>query len=137
MRPATTVMASTLWFALGCVPAVQPGLANAPALGGSPLVDPRVHDAIANGEDSCGRRLEPDTGPLRYRLPPCRRESAPKTGTAIVPSGTRDGGEGLRWMEHYYFGWPCKAKQEAVVGGTTLAWSPALSIPTGCDSPGD
>jgi hypothetical protein len=42
-------------LASGCT--VQPGLANAPQLGGTTLADPRVHDVIANGPDSHGRKL--------------------------------------------------------------------------------
>jgi hypothetical protein len=134
MRRATTAVASAFWFGLGCAPAVQPGLTNAPALDGSRVVDPRVHDVIANGEDSCGRRLAPDPGPLRYRFLPCRRESSPTTSTAIVPSGAHDGGGGVRWMEHYYFGWPCKAKHEAQPDRTLFAWSPILTVTRGCGS---
>jgi hypothetical protein len=54
---------------LGCATAFRPGLANAPQLNGSPIVDGRVHDAIANGGDSCERRLGP--GPLRNEVPAC------------------------------------------------------------------
>jgi hypothetical protein len=58
---------------LGC--ATVPGLANAPQLNGSQMVDPRVHDAIANGRDSCERRL--GAGPLRNEEPAC-----------VVPTGS-------------------------------------------------
>jgi hypothetical protein len=126
MRQAMTVFA--LWFAsVGCATPVHPGLANAPGLGGTRIVDARVHDVIANGQDSCGRRLEPDPGPLRYRLPPCRHESAPGPSTALVPANPRDGGGGQQWMEHYHFGWPCKARKEALANGEVVAWSPAFS----------
>jgi|SRR5580658_1477329 hypothetical protein len=54
---------------LGCATGFRPGLANAPQLGGSPLVDVRVHDAIANGRDSCEQRL--GSGPLRNEVPAC------------------------------------------------------------------
>jgi hypothetical protein len=53
---------------------VQSGLANAPALGGSTIVDPRVHDVIANGPDSCGRL---DLGSQRNRIPPCPASDEP------------------------------------------------------------
>jgi hypothetical protein len=46
-------------FALACGCTVQMGLANAPRLGETTLADSRVHDAIANGPDSCGRKLDP------------------------------------------------------------------------------
>jgi hypothetical protein len=58
---------------LTCGCTVQPGLTNAPQLGGTTIVDPRVHDVIANGPDSCGRNM--DSGPLRYRVIPCPRGS--------------------------------------------------------------
>jgi hypothetical protein len=54
---------------LGCGTAFRPGLANAPQLSGSPIVDVRVHDAVANGRDSCERRL--GAGPLRNEIPAC------------------------------------------------------------------
>jgi hypothetical protein len=72
---------------LGCGWAVQPGLANAPALGGSTLAAPSVHDAIANGPDSCGRKLDP--GPLRYRVVPCPRAGPSPTRLPPVASSPR------------------------------------------------
>jgi hypothetical protein len=83
---------------LACGFTVQPGLANAPTWGGTTLADPRVHDVIANGPDSCGRKLDP--GPLRYRVIPCprassspsrtpSRASSPSPGAVIVPSVER------------------------------------------------
>jgi hypothetical protein len=128
VRLAMTAFA--LWFAsVGCATTVHPGLANAPGLGGTRIVDARVHDVIANGQDSCGRRPEPDPGPLRYRWPPCRRETSPGMSTGLAPSTVRDDSGAQRWMKHYYFGWPCGTRQEALVSGQALAWSPAL--PTG------
>jgi hypothetical protein len=77
---------------LGCATAFRPGLANAPQLNGSPIVDVRVHDAIANGPDSYERKLGP--GPLRNEVPPCTvalsvpnpaaLDGAP-TSTVLVP----------------------------------------------------
>ncbi len=63
------IAVSTSW--LGC--AVQAGLANAPTLGTTPGDDRRVHDAIANGRDSCER--QESTSPLRGHTPPCAGES--------------------------------------------------------------
>lgn len=65
---------------LGCGAGFQLGLANAPQLSGSPIVDVRVHDAIANGRDSCERRL--GAGPLRNEVPAC----AVGTPTVSSPS---------------------------------------------------
>jgi hypothetical protein len=123
-------------------PAVQVGLANAPALGGTRIADTRVHDVISNGPDSCGRRLDPNAGPLRYRLPPCQGESVSTTvsssaSTSVSTTATApvawvgpDDATSQEWMEHYHFGWPCKpSKPQALKGRMVLAWSPVLSPP--------
>ncbi len=49
---------------------VQVGLANAPWLGGA-TPETRVHDAIANGRDSCERSAFPQGQVLRGEIPPC------------------------------------------------------------------
>jgi hypothetical protein len=56
-----------------CSSVVQPGLANAPGLGGA-TAETRVHDAIANGHDSCERSMFPQGGVLRGQVPPCQSE---------------------------------------------------------------
>jgi hypothetical protein len=66
---------------LGCGTAFRPGLANAPQLSGSPIVDVRVHDAIANGRDSCERRLGP--GPLRNEVPACAVATPPVSNPSV------------------------------------------------------
>lgn len=58
----------------GCGAVVQPGLANAPGLGGA-SPETRVHDAIANGRDACERSWFPQGGVLRGQIPPCGKES--------------------------------------------------------------
>jgi hypothetical protein len=63
-RLAFAIVSTAL--ASGC--AVQAGLASGPQLGGTTVPEERVHDAIANGQESCGPL---DPGPLRYRAPPC------------------------------------------------------------------
>jgi hypothetical protein len=133
MRQAMTAFA--LWFAsVGCATPVHPGLANAPGLGGTRIVDARVHDVISNGQDSCGRRLEPDPGPLRYRQPPCRREAGPGATIGLAPR-VRDDSGAQRWMEHYYLSWPCWTRQEALASGQLLAWSPVLPAGGVCGLP--
>jgi hypothetical protein len=67
---------------LGCGTAFRPGLANAPQLNGSPIVDVRVHDAIANGRDSCERRL--GSGPLRNEVPACAVATPPPSNASVV-----------------------------------------------------
>jgi hypothetical protein len=68
---------------LGCATVFRPGLANAPQLNGSQMVDPRVHDAIANGRDSCERRL--GAGPLRNEQPACI-VAAPSVYPPVAPA---------------------------------------------------
>ncbi|HEX8794737.1 MAG TPA: hypothetical protein VF765_27510 [Polyangiaceae bacterium] len=91
----------------GCGPRVQPGLANAPALGKVPSADERVTDATSNGRDSCGR-LKPGPGPLRFQVPPCPTvEAAPAVKLSLpAPHPAADGGAD-EWVEHYWNGWPC------------------------------
>jgi hypothetical protein len=60
----------------GCGGALQPGLANAPSLNGTP--ETRVHDVIANGRDACERSMFPTGEVLRGQIPPCTpREKLP------------------------------------------------------------
>jgi hypothetical protein len=65
-------------FLVGCGSIVQPGLANAPGLGGA-SPETRVHDAVANGHNACERSMFPQAEVLRGRIPPCGRESHAKT----------------------------------------------------------
>jgi hypothetical protein len=74
---------------LGCGAVVQPGLANAPVLGGA-TPETRVHDAIANGHDACERSMFPQGEVLRGQIPPCSKESLTKT-TAFSPRPTTAG----------------------------------------------
>lgn len=90
---------------VGCGSSVQPGLANAPALGKVPSADERVTDAVANGHDACERALGP--GPLRHQLPPCPMvEQAPAMKLSFHAFQASDGGVD-EWVEHYWKGWPC------------------------------
>ena len=91
----------------GCGSSVQPGLANAPALGKVPSADERVTDVVANGHDACERSLGP--GPLRNQVPPCPTvvERAPAAARVSQrSSGATDAGAD-QWLEHYWKGWPC------------------------------
>jgi hypothetical protein len=87
----------------GCSTSIEPGLANAPRLGGIQTADERVNDAISNGGDSCGRYAE--HGPLRARLPPCPTVTHPLAASFLVQSPT--GKESLvgPWLEHFYVDW--------------------------------
>jgi hypothetical protein len=91
------------------------GLANAPLLGGTTLADPRVHDAIANGPDSCGRKLDP--GPLRYRVIPCQRAS-PSPGPSAPGASSSSPNDSLvmLWVEHYDAHWGCPRRGDGHSG---------------------
>jgi hypothetical protein len=65
-----------------------PGLANAPRLGGTPETDPRILDAIANGNDSCQRNAGGSV--LRFQYPPCPTVESRPPATA-----------GLDWQKRY------------------------------------
>src|SRR5580658_2913175 len=78
----------------GCGGVIQPGLANAPSLNGTP--ETRVHDAIANGHDSCERSMFPQGEVLRGHIPSCagpERRSRPDgfvlRSAAAEPSAPR------------------------------------------------
>jgi len=90
-----------------CTTLVRPGLTNAPALSGTP-VDARVHDVIANGSDSCERRL--GSGPLRNEVPPC-----PSGGRlpSRFPAVIQAPGETLP-IEHDEMAWPCSLWDDPV-----------------------
>lgn len=117
-------LAGGLAIAALCACTVQPGLANAPQLGGTPVTDPRVHDAIANGPDSCGRRLDP--GPLRYRVIPCPRLSAPTARPA--PTASFDDTAIMQWLKHYHAHWPCAGDAD-----TPLALASGTACPAAQD----
>src|SRR5215472_5354498 len=105
---------------LTCACSVQAGLANGPKLGGTSNADPRVHDAIANGPDSCGRALDP--GPLRNRVVPCPRVSAPRSQPMTFAPSSESSAIVTPWVEHFYWRWPC-----ATVAHKSKPLSPALS----------
>lgn len=107
----------------GCSSAtVQPGLANAPRLGGTALADERVRDVIANGDDACGRHGE--HGPLRGRIPPCPGASHPVATTWLAPSpASTSESLVLPWLEHFYAGWPCP-RSTTTEARSIAAWTP-------------
>jgi len=108
-------------FLAGCSPAIQPGLASAPRLGGSALADAQVHDVISNGDDACGRHGE--HGSLRGRLPPCGMTAHPVATTWLAPSPAVHESLVLPWLEHFYAGWPCP-QNSAIESRSIAAWSP-------------
>jgi len=119
---------------IGCsASVVQAGLANAPRHGGTGLVDERVHDVIANGDDSCDRWGE--QGPLRNRIPPCPALAHPVVSTWLQPSGANPYSQGVvvPWLQHFYLGWPCPLP--AAKAGRTLAWATAMAPPAVAPSP--
>ena len=121
-------------FALGCgATSVVPGLANAPALGGAQIADPRGHDVIANGLDSCGTHLDP--GPLRYRVPPCPSVVPVTPKISLAPAPEHDVELELQWVRHYYEGWPCPHPKSLSDGERLTAWGPTDLRASHCDLP--
>ena len=106
MPRTAALFAMLMSFApLACATTVHPGLANAPALGGSPVADVTVHDVVANGRDSCERKLGP--GPLRYEVPSCPPVERPVLPTIVVNPASSEKGIVMPWVEHYYSRAPC------------------------------
>jgi len=121
-------------FALGCgTTSVVAGLANAPALGGPQSADPRVHDAIANGLDSCGSHVDP--GPLRYRVPPCPSVVPRAPRVSLAPAPDYDIQLELQWVRHYYEGWPCPHPRSVSDGERLTAWGSTDLRASHCDLP--
>ncbi|MGD0526828.1 MAG: hypothetical protein ABSE49_16900 [Polyangiaceae bacterium] len=113
---------------------LQPGLANAPRLGGTGLADERVSDVISNGNDSCARSTGP--GPLRGRIPPCPTTHPTRWGN-VAPSSATGASESLviPWVEHFYSGWPCPHATSSAVASTKTppAWlAPPLDPAVAC-----
>jgi hypothetical protein len=104
------------------VPAVRPGLANAPALGTQSGQADAPHDVIANAEESCGRALDP--GPLRGRILPCPRVAS--TAPAPVRPPPTDADLVMPWVDHFYLGFPCRRMSTWVAEEMVVARSPAL-----------
>jgi hypothetical protein len=111
--PRTAALLGILMFLgpLACASTVHPGLANAPALGSNPPVDATVHDVVANGRDSCERKLGP--GPLRDEVPPCPGVERPASPPIVVASPALSGkGIVMPWVEHYYSRGPCVSSED-------------------------
>ena len=127
--PWLTAFCLAPWI-VGCASSVQPGLANAPRLGGAPVADERVSDVISNGNDSCARSVGP--GPLRGRLPPC--PTTHPTRWAVAPSTATSAGGGLvgPWVEHFYSGWPCPHAAVASSPRTPAWLAPPLDPAVAC-----
>jgi hypothetical protein len=102
--------------------ALQPGLANAPALRTDRVADASVHDVVSNSRDSCGRALGP--GPLWNEWPRCpgvelKTATPPVVGVVSQQPGVN--GIVMPWVEHYYL--PVRATclgPEYAVQPTTL-----------------
>jgi hypothetical protein len=84
---ATSLVSVLACCLFGCGAVVQPGLANAPVLGGA-TPETRVHDAIANGHDACERAMFPEGEVLRGQIPPCNKESVTRTRAFPLHSTT-------------------------------------------------
>jgi hypothetical protein len=113
------------------VQALQPGLANAPRLGGAAAPEDRVSDVVSNGGDSCARWAE--QGPLRHRWPPC--PSAPHPAASmwlLTPSTapTQPQAVVVPWLQHFYVQWNCS--RPARTDTKTIAWAVASPAPAVC-----
>ncbi len=116
----------------GCAaPQVQPGLANAPVLGGT-TPETRVHDVIANGHDACERSAFPPGEVLRGHVPPCN------PGEKVTkPSGLPAPALGRTWIPESYPLGVCldgtpRRRSSAGQNVTALSlYTP--SSPLGCD----
>jgi len=93
------------------------GLANAPALYGSPPSnDQRQHDAVANGLESCGQYLE--NGVLRYQWPACPVPQATTATPQLLSLSTKptkarasaSAASVTPWHERFVVEWPCSHK---------------------------
>jgi hypothetical protein len=98
MRTAIAVLV-VVSIQIGCAPRLEGGLANAPTLGGV-TPETRVHDAVANGRDSCERSAFPQGEVLRGQVPPCvAREKARLSAIgALAPVSAPEG----TWMSSSY-----------------------------------
>jgi hypothetical protein len=127
---------SIAFASFGCSASVEPGLANAPRLGGTGLADESVHDVIANGADSCGRHAE--RGPLRYRVPPCPTVTSGSASTSpIAAPGVASENVAVPWLQHFYVGWPCAHPAPVSVSASeakAVAWASMPASAKACGS---
>jgi hypothetical protein len=122
----------------GCATTIEPGLANAPRLGGSQASDLRIHDVVSNGADSCGRHAE--HGPLRARIPPCPTAGHPVVGTVLFTESPDTESLVLPWLEHFYADWPCStagplSRPDSAATHGRGARAPALSAGVSTPNP--
>jgi hypothetical protein len=123
------------WLTVGCAPSVQPGLSNAPRLGGAAASEERVSDVVSNGGDSCGRWAE--QGPLRYRMPPCPSAAHPAASMWLLTSSTapvQPPAVVVPWLQHFYTQWSC-SRPSTGRDARTLAWASASTAPSACNNP--
>ena len=130
-RWLTLTVFSTASTLFGCAPALQPGLANAPRLGGTGLADEGIRDVVSNGDDACGRHVE--HGPLRNRVPPCPTIAQPVAGVPQPLVGApRSESLVLPWLRHFYTGWPC-AHPVVAPEAKTVAWAASQPPAASCE----
>jgi hypothetical protein len=108
-RAAALVGMLVLLTPVACATAVQPGLANVPALSTSPVADASVHDVIANGRDSCERGL--GAGPLRHQFPLCPGVERPAPAPVVIRVAPSEKWFVMPWVEHFYSRWPCSSPE--------------------------
>jgi hypothetical protein len=120
----TSCLGCIVFAALACAgcaepPAVAPGLANVASLPDLRITpDIGVHDAIANGHDSCPRARVDATDPLRFRYPPCPgKEVTPSVG-ALGAAGAAESEpvKGELWNMHLHGLPPCEGSRGNEMG---------------------
>jgi hypothetical protein len=123
---------SSALLAAGCAPSLTPGLANGPRLGGSQVADERIGDVVSNGNDACGPFAEGSV--LRNKVPECPTVERSASATALDFTRNPDTDAlVVRWLRHFYVGWPCKRVAHPGAGHT-VAWV-ASNSSTVCNSP--
>lgn len=116
-------------LAAGCTPSFTPGFANAPRLGGSAIADEHVRDVVSNGDDAC--RLGSEGTALRNKVPPCPTvEATTYAHLAHVSRDPENDAIVVRWLRHFYVGWPCKTGSTRTGDVEAVAWMTPSSTTT-------
>jgi hypothetical protein len=98
-------------FLVGCSSSVQVGLANAPLLANGGTPETRVHDVIANGNDSCERSGFPPGEVLKGHIPPCVK----KEKLAAVPDVPWTPAPSAGFSARYMLG-ICPSEEPGLIG---------------------
>jgi hypothetical protein len=108
----------------GCGAGVQGGLANAPTLADA-TPETRVHDAIANGRDSCERSAFPPGEVLRGHVPPCVKNERTTAAPTLLPSASHYSS----WISAFYPASVCQTAGPGLVGAQAATGEGACRAP--------